>query len=210
MIDGKIRLLINRGQFKLVRSHLVVTGFARNAKFKSHNFQFAHKSSHTLGNATEIMVFHLLVFSGIVPHQCATRQQKVGTSGVETFVRSVDHWIAFILLAFIGGKMIVEAIKNEEEDVRGDPFRFGNVLVLAIATSIDALATGFVFSSFGFTTGRLILSVLLIGAITFALSLFGVLAGKKLGDRFKRWAVLAGGVALVGIGLKILIEHLIG
>ena len=135
---------------------------------------------------------------------------RIFGSGVESFVKSVDHWIAFILLAFIGGKMIVEAIKNEEEDVRSDPFRPGNVLVLAVATSIDALATGIVFSSFGFTTGRLVFSVLLIGAITFALSLFGVLAGKKLGERFKRWAVLAGGIALVAIGLKILIEHLIG
>ena len=135
---------------------------------------------------------------------------RIFGSGVESFVKSVDHWIAFILLAFIGGKMIVEAIKNEEEDVRSDPFRPGNVLVLAVATSIDALATGIVFSSFGFTTGRLVFSVLLIGAITFALSLFGVLAGKKLGERFKRWAVLAGGIALALIGLKILIEHLIG
>ncbi|MBR4635040.1 MAG: manganese efflux pump [Clostridia bacterium] len=135
---------------------------------------------------------------------------RIFGSGVESFVKSVDHWIAFILLAFIGGKMIVEAIKNEEEDVRNDPFRPGSVLVLAVATSIDALATGIVFSSFGFTTGRLVFSVLLIGAITFALSLFGVLAGKKLGERFKRWAVLAGGIALALIGLKILIEHLIG
>ena len=130
--------------------------------------------------------------------------------GVEGFVQSVDHWIAFVLLAFIGGKMIVEAIKNEEEKVGSNPFRFLNVLVLAIATSIDALATGIVFSSFGFTAGKLVFSVLAIGAVTFCLSFIGVIAGKKLGERFKRWAVLAGGIALVAIGLKILIEHLIG
>ncbi len=135
---------------------------------------------------------------------------KLFGGGVETFVQSVDHWVAFVLLAFIGGKMIFEAIKNEEEDTGSDPFRIGNILVLAVATSIDALATGIVFSSFGFSAAKLIFSVLLIGTVTFALSLFGVLAGKKLGARFKRWAVLAGGIALVGIGLKILIEHLIG
>lgn len=135
---------------------------------------------------------------------------KVFGSGVETFVRSVDHWIALILLAFIGGKMIYEAIRNEEEETPADPFRIGNILILAVATSIDALATGIVFSSFGFSTGRLIFSVLLIGCVTFALSLFGVLAGKKLGERFKRWAELAGGIVLVAIGLKIFIEHLIG
>ena len=135
---------------------------------------------------------------------------KLFGGGVETFIKSVDHWVAFVLLAFIGGKMIFEAIKNEEEETGSDPFRVGNVLVLAVATSIDALATGIVFSSFGFSTGRLIFSVLLIGTVTFALSLFGVLAGKKLGGRFKRWAVMAGGIALVAIGLKILIEHLAG
>ena len=131
-------------------------------------------------------------------------------SGVETFVQSIDHWVAFVLLAFIGGKMIFEAIKNEEEETGSDPFRPGNVLLLAVATSIDALATGIVFSSFGFTTGRLIFSVLLIGVVTFLLSLFGVLAGKKLGERFKRWAVLAGGIVLVCLGLKILLEHILG
>ena len=135
---------------------------------------------------------------------------RIFGEGVETFVRSVDHWVAFVLLAFIGGKMIIEAIKNEEEATGSDPFRPGNILVLAVATSIDALATGIVFSSFGFTTGKLIFSVLMIGCVTFALSLFGVLAGKKLGERFKRWAVLAGGIVLVCLGLKILLEHILG
>lgn len=130
--------------------------------------------------------------------------------GVETFVRSIDHWIAFLLLAFIGGKMIVEAIKNEPDEAGNDPFRPANILVLAVATSIDALATGIVFCSFDFSAARLVFSVLAIGGITFALSLVGVLAGKKLGERFKRFAVLAGGIVLVCIGIKILIEHLIG
>ena len=140
----------------------------------------------------------------IIPVLC-----RLFGDGVESFVRSIDHWIAFILLAFIGGKMIFEAIKNEEEEAGENPFRLSNVLVLAVATSIDALATGIVFCSFGFDTAKLVFSVLTIGIITFALSLFGVLAGKKLGERFKRGAVLAGGFVLIGIGLKILIEHLI-
>ena len=80
---------------------------------------------------------------------------RIFGNGVEVFVQSVDHWIAFLLLAFIGGKMIVEAIRNEEEETGSDPFRPLNVLVLAIATSIDALATGIVFSSFGFTAEKL-------------------------------------------------------
>ena len=134
---------------------------------------------------------------------------RIFGNGVEGFVKSVDHWVAFVLLAFIGGKMIFEAIKNEEEDAGEDPFRLSKIIVLAVATSIDALATGIVFCSFGFDAAKLIFSVLTIGIITFALSLFGVLAGKKLGERFKRGAVLAGGFVLIAIGLKILIEHLI-
>lgn len=160
-----------------------------------------------------VMAFAFGVFQAAMPtigFYIIPLLSRIFGEGVETFVRSVDHWVAFILLAFIGGKMIYEAIKNEEEDAGSDPFRLGNILVLAVATSIDALATGIVFSSFGFSTGKLIFSVLLIGCVTFALSLFGVLAGKKLGERFKRWAVLAGGIVLVCIGLKILIEHMIG
>lgn len=140
----------------------------------------------------------------IIPGLC-----QIFGDGVESFVKSVDHWVAFILLAFIGGKMIYEAIKNEDEGAGEDPFRPSNILVLAVATSIDALATGIVFCSFGFDTAKLVFSVLTIGIITFALSLFGVLAGKKLGERVKRGAVLAGGAVLVLIGLKILIEHLV-
>lgn len=134
---------------------------------------------------------------------------RIFGEGVERFVQSVDHWVAFLLLAFIGGKMIIEAVRNESEETPENPFRLANVFVLAIATSIDALATGIVFSSFGFTTGRLILSVLMIGCVTFILSFIGVMAGKKLGEHFKRWAVLAGGVVLVGLGIKILLEHIL-
>ena len=134
---------------------------------------------------------------------------RIFGAGVEHFVKSVDHWVAFVLLAFIGGKMIFEAVRGEDESAGSDPFLFRSLLVLAVATSIDALATGIVFCSFSFTAWRLVFSVLTIGVITLSLSLFGVLAGKKLGERFKRLSVLAGGVVLVLIGLKILIEHLV-
>lgn len=135
-------------------------------------------------------------------------------NGVEIFVIQFDHWIAFILLAFIGGKMIVEAIKNEPEEQHSNPFALGTVVVMAIATSIDALATGIVFLGFGLSGGRLAFAVLTIGIITFILSFAGVLfgrkAGRSVGEKFERWTGLAGGVVLVGIGLKILLEHLLG
>lgn len=129
--------------------------------------------------------------------------------GIIAFVEGADHWIAFVLLAFIGGKMIIEAIKNDEESAE-NPFALGTLFVLAIATSIDALATGIVFRGFNLTGGELAFTICSIGLITFILSLIGVLLGRKLGERFKRWAVLVGGITLVALGLKVLLEHLLG
>lgn len=129
--------------------------------------------------------------------------------GVTVFVEGMDHWIALILLSFIGGKMIVEAIKDEEEDVKGDPFGLGTLFVMAIATSIDALATGIIFRGFNLTGGGITFAILSIGFVTFILSLIGVLLGKKLGEKFKRWAVLGGGIVLVGLGIKVFLEHVL-
>lgn len=134
---------------------------------------------------------------------------KIFGEGIVAFVEAADHWIAFILLAFIGGKMIVGAIKNDEE-VTENPFAIGTLFVMAVATSIDALATGIVFRGFNLTSSELIFTISSIGVITFILSLIGVLLGKKLGEKFNRWAVLGGGAVLVLLGTKILIEHLIG
>ncbi len=135
-------------------------------------------------------------------------------SGVENFVTRFDHWIAFILLAFIGGKMIVEAIRNQPEEEHANPFAIGSLLVMAIATSIDALATGIVFRGFEMTGGELLFAFSSIGVVTFLLSFLGAMLGKRVGkavgEKFQRWTVLAGGVVLVGIGLKILLEHLLG
>lgn len=91
-------------------------------------------------------------------------------SGVETFVNNFDHWIAFVLLAFIGGKMIIEAIKNEPEDEHTNPFALGTLIVMSIATSIDALATGIVFRGFNLDAGARTFVFLAIGITTFILS----------------------------------------
>jgi putative Mn2+ efflux pump MntP len=80
-------------------------------------------------------------------------------SGVTRFVEGTDHWIAFVLLVFLGGKMIIEAVRAEEEAEPSNPFALGTLFVMAIATSIDALATGIVFRSFSFSTGKLLLAV---------------------------------------------------
>ncbi len=123
------------------------------------------------------------------------------------YVESFDHWIAFILLAFIGGNMIREALGPEEhgEEAAKDPFGFRTMLLLAIATSIDALATGVTFS---FLDTNIWIAILTIGLTTFCFSVTGLLVGNLVGSRFHKWAEMFGGAVLIGIGLKILVEHL--
>ncbi len=134
---------------------------------------------------------------------------KVGAG----FISQVDHWIAFVLLGYIGGKMIYEAVKeqkHEESQQSRDPIGMKMLLVMAVATSIDALATGIILpSTIGASTiPLLITAVCLIGGITFVICLCGVYIGKKFGDLFVSKAEIIGGCVLVAIGIKILIEHL--
>lgn len=122
------------------------------------------------------------------------------------YITAVDHWIAFVLLLFIGGRMIVGALKKDEEapkcDVRLD---IKDLALMAVATSIDALAVGITFA---FLKVNILPAVTLIGVTTFLLSFVGVFIGKKFGARYKKKAELVGGVVLVLMGMKILIEHL--
>lgn len=120
------------------------------------------------------------------------------------YVKAFDHWIAFILLAFLGGKMIYEAIKGDEND-NNSSFAFKIMIVLAIATSIDALAVGITFA---FLKVNIWLAISLIGLITFALSALGTFIGNKIGNKLGNKAEIIGGIVLILIGLKILIEHL--
>lgn len=131
----------------------------------------------------------------------------IGWAAGQQFSRYIiqyDHWIAFALLAFIGGKMIYETWKNEEVE-QANPLDNKVLLLLAVATSIDALAVGI---SFAFLKIAIIKSVLIIGLITFTLSFAGVHLGDKSGHYLKEYAGFAGGVVLIGIGVKILLEHL--
>lgn len=126
------------------------------------------------------------------------------------YIESFDHWVAFGLLAFIGGQMIYEAVKGEEDDEDsdddGDSLDIKQLFILAIATSIDALAVGITFA---LLDGMSIwFSVAMIGVVTFIISFFGVIIGNRFGNKYERKAELAGGVILVLIGLKILLEHM--
>lgn len=122
----------------------------------------------------------------------------------ETIVTNVDHWIAFILLTAIGANMIKEAFSDETENCNED-ICFKTMLVLAIATSIDALAVGITFA---FLNVNLIFAVVLIGLITFVLSVIGTKVGNRFGSKYENKAELAGGVILILLGIKILLEHL--
>ena len=121
-------------------------------------------------------------------------------------IKAFDHWIAFGLLAFLGVRMIIGNFKKEENcEDQPSSLKPGKMLPLAVATSIDALAVGV---SFAFLRVDIVPAVSLIGAVTLVLSMAGVKIGKVFGSRFKSKAELMGGIVLVLIGLKILLEHL--
>ena len=122
----------------------------------------------------------------------------------ESLITNIDHWIAFFLLSILGINMIRECIKNEEENV-SDKFDFKTMIPLAIATSIDALAVGVTFA---FLRINIVTSTLLIGIITSITSMIGVIIGKKFGDKLEKKAQIAGGIILIVIGAKILLQHL--
>lgn len=123
-------------------------------------------------------------------------------------ITSIDHWIAFILLALIGGNMIKEALEKDEEKVN-DSLGFKTMLVMAIATSIDALAVGVSFAFTDFEPDWFVyIAFVLIGIITFTLSSIGVKIGNIFGTKYKSKAEFAGGLILILLGLKILLEGL--
>lgn len=130
-------------------------------------------------------------------------------SQFQKYITRIDHWIAFILLGFIGGKMMIEAIRewNEEEtvDVIDAPLDHKNMLVLSVATSIDALAVGITFA---FLDTPIIEAITIIGITTMVISIIGVVVGNFFGSRYKSKAEFIGGLILVLLGLKILLEHL--
>ena len=126
----------------------------------------------------------------------------------ENYITSVDHWVAFALLVFIGGKMIYDVFEDKGEDDYGektDRVDVKEIFTLAIATSIDTLAVGI---SFAFLQVDIVKAASVIGITTFLLSAAGVAVGNIFGAKYEKKATLAGGIILVLIGLKILLEHM--
>ena len=123
----------------------------------------------------------------------------------ESAIASIDHWIAFALLALIGGNMVREALGDDDEEKTDASFGFKTMLLLSVATSIDALAVGV---SFAFLGVNIIAAIATIGTTTFILSIVGIKVGNMFGAKYKGKAELVGGIILILMGLKILLEHL--
>ncbi len=126
-------------------------------------------------------------------------------SSFSTIIEKYDHWIAFALLVLIGINMIREAFGKEDDESTNDSVDFKSMIWLAIATSIDALTVGITFS---FLNVNILFAALMIGVITFILSVLGVLIGNKFGSKYEKKAQIVGGIILILMGIKILIEHL--
>lgn len=124
----------------------------------------------------------------------------------ESYINAFDHWVAFVLLALIGANMLKEAFSKKEAEETDASFGFRSMLVLAVATSIDALAVGITFALL--PDVNIVAAVSFIGVITFILSAIGLKVGNLFGLRYKQKAEIAGGIILILIGLKILLEHL--
>ena len=174
----------------------------------------------TLKNLTKKMAIKIALFFGVFQAAMPFIGWLLGIS-FEKYIKSIDHWIALILLSVLGGKMIYEFIKEKREakeesiadkevsstlEVEGDIEELSNkeLTTLAVATSIDALAVGI---SFAFLSVNIISTSIIIGVITFVLCLIGVIAGKRIGGLFSEYAELIGGIILIIIGNSIFNEH---
>lgn len=127
-------------------------------------------------------------------------------SSLKDFIAGSDHWIAFGLLSLVGCKMIYESIKLESSKKETNPLNVHVLLILSVATSIDALVVGV---SFALQKIFIVVSIIVIGTVTFLLSFLGIFAGNKFGHLFKNKIEIVGGLILISIGIKILIEHLV-
>ncbi|MBI4744030.1 MAG: manganese efflux pump [Actinobacteria bacterium] len=167
-------------------------------------FAVSVTSGFTIKNLKTNHAFKIAVSFGLFQAIMPTIGWLAGLS-LRDFISNIDHWIAFGLLSAIGFKMIFESVTMKSEDKEINPLNIYVLLVLSIATSIDALAVGL---SLSFLKIFIITPVIMIGTVTFLFSFAGVFIGNKFGHFFENKIELAGGLILIVIGVKILIEHL--
>jgi putative Mn2+ efflux pump MntP len=160
----------------------------------------------TLEGASRRQTFRLALHFGLFQAFMPVIGWLAGLT-VARWISPFDHWVAFGLLAAIGGKMIYESFRHEEPDEkRPDPTRGGSLVLLSVATSIDALAVGL---SLALIDVEIWYPALVIGLVTGALTALGMWLGDKLGDLFGKRMEMLGGLVLVAIGVKILVDHLL-
>ncbi|MEN8078338.1 manganese efflux pump MntP family protein [Clostridioides difficile] len=197
---------------------IVLTAFA----LAMDAFAVSVSKGMTLKNLTKGLAIKIALFFGVFQATMPLIGWLLGIS-FQGYIKAIDHWIALVLLSILGGKMIYEFYENrkeakeekdeaasevsttlESESKNKSELSNKELTTLAIATSIDALAVGI---SFAFLNVNIVSSSLIIGIITFALCLIGVIAGKKIGGLFKDYAELIGGIILILIGINIFNEH---
>jgi len=144
--------------------------------------------------------FHMGLFQGLM----TLLGWLVGAS-IAPLISSFDHWVALVLLAIVGGRMVHAGLKDGEEPYRNDPSRGGMLILLCVACSIDAMAVGL---SLAVMNVDILASSLIIGLVTLGLSLVGLLGGSVLGSRFGKRMTVLGGLILIGIGFRILFSHI--
>jgi len=170
-------------------------------------FAVAFGGSCGLKKISPAQVLRLAFFFGLFQAIMPLLGWLLGRTFVR-FIEPFDHWVAFGLLAFVGGRMLWEFFHEKAESTKEvDITRGLQLLVLSIATSIDSLAAGL---SFAFLDVNIVLAIVTIGITAFIVTAIGVILGRKIGHFLGRWAELVGGLVLIGIGLRILIEHLVG
>lgn len=154
-----------------------------------------------------IIAFSLAFFQGLMPFV----GWMLGLRLVD-YLRPVDHWVAFILLSFLAAKMIIESLKKEEYRTNFNPLKPAVLLTMSIATSIDALIVGMSLAFIDLNDSMfwlaILMPVIIIGSVTFIMSMLGILFGKKVGERFGKKMEMIGGIVLFLIGARILAEHL--
>ena len=183
----------------------IVSVVITNGQWKMDNGQLAARSNNFQLSQLR-MAFLFGLFQAMMP-----LIGWLGISHFQAYMEAYDHWIAFTMLGFIGGRMVWESFGPEEEQ-HFNPRRLRTQLLLAVATSIDALAVGISFACTGYTAvGQLTLPLIIIGVVSFLFSLIGYQLGARFGRSIARRLKpeLFGGIILIGIGVKILIEHLL-
>jgi manganese efflux pump family protein len=184
-------------------SYLTILLIAISLSFDSFAVSISSGISHnkiSFFNATKI-AFSLAFFQAAMP----VLGWYIGTE-IRDYVKNFDHWLAFSLLFILGGKMIYDSIRAGKDETPFNPLNFWVLIGISLATSIDAFIVGI---SFGFIGTNIIAAIIIIGAVTFIVSMLGILFGKTAGKKLGKIMEVLGGVILIGIGTDILITHLI-